>query len=138
MVSRTILGFGFVTLHKDFRFKKSRFGYFSQMLHARPAGVQPKRRWLFVTTQTLALVKNIGAFGAGSSGVPASDCLPITHGSKGRVFSTCPPLTTRPSRGIKGFAHLSLGGGTALLFTNKVYHGYREKSTGNIAQRFWF
>ena len=39
-MSSTILGFGFVILHKDFHFKKSRFGYFSQILHARLAGVQ--------------------------------------------------------------------------------------------------
>lgn len=114
-----------------------------------PAGEQPERGVVIRYHQTLRLVNNIAAIGAGSSGVPASDCLPITHGSKGRVFSTCPPPTTRLLRGIKGFAHLSLGGRSTLvlplmrrtvnrlplLFTSKVYHGIWEKSTGNIAQK---
>lgn len=62
----------------------------------------------------------------------------------GEFSSTCPPLTTRHLRGIKGFARQSLGEVSAhrpwappvpLLFTSKVYHGIREKSTGNVAQK---
>jgi hypothetical protein len=112
------------------------------MLLATPAGEQPKRGVVIRYHQTLRLVNNIAAIGAGSSGVPASDCLPITHGSKGRVFSTCPPPTTRLLRGIKGFAHLSLGEVSAhrpwappvpLLFTPILYHGIWEKSIWQYA-----
>ena len=72
-------------MHKDFRFKKSRFGYFAQILHARPAGVQPKRRWLFVTTQTLRPVKIIAANGAGLRDCPLLDALD-NPGALGGVF----------------------------------------------------
>lgn len=109
----------------------------------------PNKGRFFDTTKRSAQVNNIAADGAGLRDCPLLFALDHS-GDLRRVFSTCPPpttdyhgglkgLPTSPSEGADARAATPVGrtvGRSPLLFTPILYHGIRDLSSSQNAQRF--